>query len=84
MGRHATYLQPYWQLQGSGELAISALANRISVLLVLCGEFALSRDGQTAIMHVNVDILLPEAWKLEAGCNYILLNIFVQVHAVQS
>ena len=79
-GRSA-YLDTLRKLERPRELAKATLANSVAVLIVLARLLRLRRDGQSAILHVDVDVLLGHARELEGGCYEVLLVILVEVHS---
>jgi len=44
------------------------------------GDVAFSRDGEAAVVDVDIDVLLLEAWQLESCGHHVLLVVLVEVH----
>jgi len=72
------------KLQSPRELAVSALANRISIVVLLRRRRALPGDSQTVIVDFNINVLLLEPGKLERGSDDVFLRILVEIHSVNS
>jgi len=63
------------------ELAISPLANRVSVLISLCGCAGLARDHEAVVVYVDINVLFLEPGELERHRDAIVLGGLMYVHA---
>ena len=58
-----------------------AFAHRIPTLIVVGGLLGLSRDSQSTIVNVDLDILLRDPRELKSSSDNIPLRILVKVHS---
>ena len=79
--RHkATYLDALGYRDRTGEATEAPLTQNITILVTVGLELGLSGDGQDVVLHVDVDVLLRQARKLEGRGYEVLLLVLVDVN----
>jgi hypothetical protein len=78
------YLHALRELESSRHFAESPLADRVALFLVVLRDFVFGRDGEAAVVHVDLDILLLDARELERRGYSVGLGVFVEIHPAQS
>jgi len=68
------------KLESSRELAKAPLADGISVVLMVRRLCVFTRNGESVILDVELDLVLRETWKLKCSRYDILFVVFVEVH----
>lgn len=80
MSTDKKYLDSLRKLQSSRELSEPPLSDSVPTLLVLGGELSLPGNAQTAVVDVNMNILLLQAGKFERRCDRVIFLVLVKVH----
>ena len=81
LAAQATYLDTLRKRKRPRELAESALAHGVALLVALARYRGLARDAQDVVLDIQLDILLREAGEFERGRHKVLLLVLVQIQS---